>query len=140
MDSNDSNPYRSPRSPHEPSDPRWVSEKIVVLATFGSSAEAHLFRSALANEGVIARVANENTTSFLGGAINGTISAFEVEVLILESDAIKGLEVKKRFLAATKDEEQEIEEWGCECGETVDGGFKVCWNCGSEWNDTGAKR
>jgi len=79
-----------------------MTGKLVVLSTFESSVEAHLFKNELENNGIRASVSNENSTAIFGATIGG--------------DSENGL----------------ISEWTCNCGETVDEGFAVCWSCGAD--------
>ena len=112
-----------------------LSGKLLVLATFDNSIDAHLFRNELESHGIPASVNNENTTALFGTTITGPSSAFWVEVLIMEADAERGLEIKNEWNSRREvdDAPSEIPQWHCTCGETVDEGFAVCWNCGFEW-------
>ncbi len=128
------NPYQPPRTRNEVfrqrnevnRDKEQRGEKLVVLATFENSAEAHLLRAELGKNGIHARLANEETKAALGFSILGSMSAFWVEVLVLESDAEKALLIKQKF---NMKETKPIPEWTCSCGETVDAGFEQCWSC-----------
>ena len=132
------NPYESPQSDadavdHPPArfDPHH--DKLVTLATFDNPMDAHLLRNQLQNAGIDATVANEASTSVLGATIVGPSRAFWIEVIIREADAKAALLVKEQFLAGAGNDESEIPEWKCNCGETVDAGFAVCWNCEAEY-------
>ena len=136
----DNNPYRSPpnndaveeKRPHS-STREPLYGRLVTLAQFDDSVDAHLFRNELELNGVNAAVTNESA-SFLGATLAGQASIFTIDVMIMESDAEAGLEVKNRWFASHKGEEQPdgtLNEWVCACGETVDSGFEICWNCGS---------
>ncbi len=132
----ESNPYRSPHSKPSvgdqdanPSNTEHLSGKLVVLSTFVDVTEAHQFRSQLEANGIAAKVANEATTAIFGPTLTGPSSAFWIEVLIMESDSAKGLEIKNQWDLRQQEEAVEIPEWICQCGETVDAGFSMCWNC-----------
>lgn len=119
-------PYRSPQLPVDFNQNDRSSEELLVLATFNNSVDAHRLRNELENAGIEARVANENSNASLGISIFGQLSAFWVEVLIFKSDADRALVVKQQF---HMNEDADIPEWTCRCGETVDAGFSACWNC-----------
>jgi len=114
-----------------------TTEKLIVLATFDNSVRAHMLRNELENNGITAKVGNETTTAIFGATIGGPSSAFWMEVLVLESDASQALAIKNRWLAQERDDDDvDIPEWTCACGEIVDAGFSVCWNCENEYDDT----
>lgn len=147
----DRNPYRPPDSVYRSPDPddqaedhsnrrddaphEGLSGKLLVLATFDNSIDAHLFRNELESNGIPASVNNENTTAIFGATITGPSSAFWVEVLIMEADAERGLEIKNEWNSRREVDHasSEIPEWFCTCGETVDEGFAICWSCGAQW-------
>lgn len=111
------------------SDESNSDQKLVVLATFSRSADAHCLRAELENNGIRSRVANEHSTSLLGASWFGPIGAFWVEVLVFESDAEEALIIKNRLQPEAN--QTEISEWTCSCGEIVDAGFEICWACSS---------
>lgn len=119
-------PYRSPQLPADFNQNNRSSEELLVLATFDNSVDAHRLRNELENAGIDARVANENSNASLGISFVGQLSAFWVEVLIFKSDAERALVVKQQF---HMNDDADIPEWTCRCGETVDAGFSACWNC-----------
>ena len=138
--SGNQNPYESPKTSGESisaeptrgqeSHRGLPTDKLIVLATFDNSMRAHMLRNELADNGIEAKVGNETTTAIFGATIGGPSSAFWIEVLVLESDANNALIIKNRWLAQERDDDGvEIPEWTCACGETVDAGFSVCWNC-----------
>lgn len=143
----DKNPYRPPASSSHSArdsqtDPKGSDRdfearnrhgKLVVLSTFDNATDAHLFRNELVENGIDACVANESTTAAFGATIAGPTSAFWIEVLVFEADAEKALEVKEQWIKSVANSEVETPEWNCKCGETVDAGFAVCWNCGDEY-------
>lgn len=108
-------------------------DKLVLLSTFTNTHEAHLFRIELEQHGIEATVANELTTPLFGATIAGPSSAFWIEVLVLEADVEKALEIKNQF-APDGNEEIVIPAWTCDCGETVDAGFAMCWACSADYS------
>ena len=143
-DTNEPNPYRSPTANSDPrSDdpqekPEGLTGKLVVLATFDSVVEAHLFKQELENNGIKAAIANETTGAVFGFTLAGQSSAFWIEVLVMDADSERGLEVKTAWNQKDRTlETSEITEWTCKCGETVDEGFAVCWSCGTD-HETGS--
>ena len=143
MSSDSSNPYgaaepsqpsnHEKRSDNDFQEPLPKNEKLINLATFDTSIEANLFRNELSDHGIKSRLANDST-SMLGATIAGQSSAFWIEVLVLESDAQKALQVKNNWNESAPVETTSIPEWNCDCGETVDAGFGVCWNCENEYS------
>ena len=141
MNESNENPYRSPTGADNPTDRSGepdparnrMSGKLVVLSTFDNSVDAHGLKNELESHGIQASVNNETTTATFGATMAGASSAFWIEVLVMESDSDRGLEIKNRWNSDSVDENVErIAEWTCGCGETVDEGFAVCWSCGSE--------
>ena len=100
----------------------------MTLAAFDNSIEAHALKDMLAINGIESKVTNEAASASLG-ILAGTTSSFSPSVMILETDAEAALSIKQEFLAADLAESTTIMEWTCRCGETVDAGFEVCWNC-----------
>lgn len=137
----DINPYRSPPNNDaqreiEPESPSRTPlyGRLVTLAQFDDSVDAHLFRNELELNGVNAAVTNESA-SFLGATLAGQASIFTIDVMIMEADVEAGLEIKERWFATRNggaSEDGNRNEWICSCGETVDAGFEICWNCGVE--------
>ena len=108
--------------------------KLVTLAEFDNSLEAHALKDVLATNGIESRVTNESMAASLG-FLAGTNSSFSPSVMILEKDAEAALVIKREFLAGDFVKATTAPEWTCSCGETVDAGFEVCWNCGSLYAD-----
>ena len=142
------NPYRTPKTDLEDGKPVkdklnsnsqplkdiQSGDKLVVLSTYDNSIDAHMFRNELEQHGITARVGNETTTAIFGATIAGPSSAFWIEVLVLESQSDKALEIKNKWLESNESKVVvEIPEWQCKCGETVDAGFAACWNCESDY-------
>ena len=133
MSDESDNPYRPPASQSDGLNTH-DQDKLVVLATFDNSVEAHMLSNELSEQEIPSRIANEMTASSIVG-LGGPISAVWIEVLVHKDDADAALLVKQRFLAKKKDASA-IPEWKCECGEVVDAGFAVCWNCQAEFQTT----
>lgn len=110
------------------------NEKLVVLATFDNPSEAHHLRAELEANGIRASVSNENSANVIGASLFGRIAAISIEVLVLDADLARAMEIKNNYLNNRK--ETPIPEWTCECGETVDAGFATCWACGADYADT----
>jgi len=110
------------------------ASKLVVLATFNNPHEANLLRLRLENCGIESVVANENTSTLFGATLAGPSSAFWIEVLVRSEDAESALPIREAFHAEKSVADEVINEWQCACGETVDAGFGICWNCGSEFS------
>jgi len=104
--------------------------KLVTLAAFDNSLEAHALKDMLALDGIESRVTNESMSASFG-FLAGTTSSFSPSVMILEQDAEAALAIKQKFLAGDVVQPTTVPEWTCGCGETVDAGFEVCWNCGT---------
>ncbi len=107
--------------------------KVVTLAEFASVVEAHALRAMLADRGIESRVANETSGGL--SILAGTSSSFSPSVMIREADAEAALVVKQEFLIVGAPDSAAIAEWTCGCGETVDVGFEVCWNCEGLYTD-----
>lgn len=119
---------------------KYTNEKLIVLATFSTEIEAEMFRMQLSAAGIESRLANELSTPLFGGSLMGSSSSFWLEVLVRESDANRGLEIKNVWNEADPvDLKAHFPEWICGCGETVDAGFGTCWNCGAEYRDSPAE-
>ena len=94
-------------------------EKYVKLAQFDQAMPAHSIRILLEANGVEAHVQGEFAVEIGGGDC--------VSVVVRESD----LAIAKRVVAEVPAaSEVLVPEWICDCGETVDQGFQVCWSCG----------
>jgi len=94
-------------------------EKFVKLAKFDSAIPAHSMRILLEANGIEAQVQGDFVAE-----IAGTDS---ILVIVREAD----LEIAKRVIVEVPAaSEVLVPEWTCDCGETVDKGFQVCWSCG----------
>ena len=126
------NPYESPVSDSDGITPKYDShDELVVLSTFSSTVDAQMLIVHLSQHGIDSRMGNElSGSSLFGATLGGPSSAFWVEVLIRKADAERALELKKTFAIP---QEASVPEWTCGCGEQVDEGFEVCWNCSAEY-------
>lgn len=102
-------------------------DDLVLLAQFDNPPAAHNVRLLLEAHSIDATVQNEESSAVLGGSIFGQIGLFKVELFVLRSDYADAKMVMEQVPAAA---EILIPEWNCQCGETVDAGFAVCWSCG----------
>lgn len=94
-------------------------EKFAKLAKFDSAIPAHSMRILLEANGIEAQVQGDFVAE-----IAGTDS---ILVIVREAD----LEIAKRVIVEVPAaSEVLVPEWTCDCGETVDKGFQVCWSCG----------
>ena len=94
-------------------------EKYVKLAQFDNAMPAHSMRILLEANGIDARVHGDFAVE-----IGATIA---VTLVVRESD----LAIAKRVIAEVPAaSEVLVPEWICDCGETVDQGFQICWSCG----------
>ena len=125
------NPYQSPRAAPLSPLQRRNGEKLVVISTFDSSFDAQRFCEELTLNGIEACV-DEDQMKGIGAAFGGVVFPFPVGVLVLESQKQEALVVKQTWDSSKSDSTDQTPEWTCGCGETVDAGFDVCWNCAAE--------
>lgn len=85
---------------------------------------AHLVRHALEGDGIHAEVRGETRAAFVG-----EIPPIEtwVEVWVRPEDVAAAAPIVRTF---THDDGSPA-EWRCDCGETIEGAFGVCWACGA---------
>ena len=107
-------------------------DDLVLLARFDSPPEAHSVRLLLEAHSIDATVQNEESNATLGGSIFGQIGLFRIELFVRRSDHAEAKIIMEEVPAAA---EVLIPEWKCDCGETVDAGFSVCWSCGEPHPD-----
>ena len=143
MESEQPNPYQPPNTPLAGEvDHRnrkfQDGDKLVILATFENSVEAHLLCGELNEQEIEAQVGNETSSTIFGAGIAGSSNAFSIKVLVMKRDLEKALEIKAEFFARKSDDPMEIPEWNCKCGEVVDEGFAVCWSCEAEYQPPAA--
>jgi len=107
-------------------------DDLVLLARFDSPPVAHSVRLLLEAHSIDATVQNEESNATLGGSIFGQIGLFRIELFVRRSDHDEAKLIMEQVPAAA---EVLIPEWKCDCGETVDAGFSVCWSCGEPHPD-----
>ena len=101
-----------------------AKDKYVKLAVFDIAMPAHSMRILLEANGIDAQV--------LGDFVVEITGAQAVSVVVRETD----LAIAKRVIAEVPAaSEIMVPEWTCDCGETVDRGFQVCWSCGQLCHD-----
>ena len=89
------------------------------------SMEAHFIRQALEAEQIDAVVQGENLA-----VVQGLIPETTPSVWVNDADIDRAMEVISR-LPKGQEAVSHPAGWKCpKCGETVEGQFDVCWNCG----------
>lgn len=97
-----------------------MSDRLVVIAAMSDGLSAHSIRLLLEASGIQA---------FVTGDFPTEIPHERVLVHVRQADLDLAETILAEVPAAS---EVMIPEWVCACGETVDAGFHVCWNCGQE--------
>ena len=127
------NPYQSPRSASLGPEYRNRHDRLTVVASFETSFEAQVFCDELSFNGIDAKIVKEYVgfgASVGGIAFPGGVAfPYPVNVLVRESRKRKAIVIKELWLNSKSDSNEEIPAWTCQCGEKVDAGFAVCWNC-----------
>lgn len=108
---------------------RWIltamSDELVTLATFDSTANAHAARSRLAAEGIRAMVTDDVVVETLwhaSPALGG------IRLRVMSSDLPRAQAILNEFEHQDSDSSS---PWRCgPCQQDVDAGFDVCWSCG----------
>ncbi len=104
-----------------------MSPKMVTIASFENTAEAHAAKNCLESEGIAAIVTDESVGSWLGymgSAIGG------IKLQVAQADLERAREVLSSEIAG---DGAPAEPWRClRCQEIVDAGFEICWSCGGE--------
>ncbi len=101
-------------------------DDLVLLAQFDNPPAAHNVRLLLEAHSIDATVQNEESNASLGGSIFGQTGLFKVELFVRRSDFDEAKIIMEQVPAAA---EVLIPQWQCQCGETVDAGFSICWSC-----------
>jgi len=88
------------------------------------------FQSILESEGIATELRNEG-----GSSLAGEVPFTQVFPELWVTRA-KDVDRAKAIIKAYQDEQHSsastLKDWVCpSCGETVDGGFAECWNCGA---------
>ncbi|MEX0790464.1 MAG: DUF2007 domain-containing protein [Actinomycetota bacterium] len=91
-----------------------------------SLAQAHLIKGFLDSEGIFAVVRGEHLVG-IAGEIPITMETLP-SIWVEEDDR----EVARELIEKALRNDLAFEDWPCpECGETVEGQFTECWQCGS---------
>lgn len=110
--------------------------ELTTIATFANPAEASPVRTTLEENGIRTYLQGETTADVLGHvgtAIGG------VQLQVASTDVAKALE--RLGWSETSPPETPIAAWTCgSCGEKVDAGFEVCWNCGAAFDEPARPR
>ena len=97
--------------------------KLIKIATFQNSLDAHFAKGLLEAEGLQSYLEGEHgnlALSYVGSAIGG------VRLMVDEAEREAATDILNREEPAAA----RGEDWLCQkCFETVDAGFDVCWNC-----------
>jgi hypothetical protein len=104
-----------------------TDDNLVIVAAYGSSAEAHLAKNALALEGIAASIADEATNDtlwYVGTALKG------VKLQVAERDKDQARRVLQTS-EATMDCENSPPAKCPHCGAATEPGFDICWSCES---------
>ena len=89
--------------------------------------EAHLIRGMLVSEGIAAEVQGDQ----LYGAF-GELPVLPTVWIREPSDEAEAVKLVGEFLRGTAARRHHHERWVCaSCGESLEGQFTDCWNCGS---------
>jgi len=124
------NTTETPMPEHKP--PNLLESSLVKLASYVDVSTAELARACLATNGISARLSNDNLVSWFWHYSNATGG---VKLLVMEED----IEKSRELLAARK-RRPDGEPWTCEgCGERIEGGWDVCWSCGTLADGTGSR-
>ena len=98
--------------------------------------EAHLIRGFLASHGIPAEVRGEYLTSGWGELPTDVCSVW----IANDSQLGEAEALLRAFLQGSYARQFGGEAWKCEsCGETLEGQFTECWNCGDSRVDRGSK-
>lgn len=100
---------------------------FVKLVVYDSESQAILAKAVLEENDIHVNVSGLEPNA-LGIALDGEDA---IELFVLEAD----LERARGLVADLEIQEEgdPIPAWTCKCGEDVDEGFFVCWNCGTEY-------
>ena len=69
-----------------------------------------------------------------GSVFGGAVDDPEIELFVSPSDYDKAHQLMEELMAQ---EPEDIPAWVCKCGEDVDEGFAVCWNCEADYQPAG---
>lgn len=95
-----------------------------------NTADAHVAKLFLAEEGIVARISGEQLQSAIGELPPGPPSAPSLLVREADYESAKQLIRQMESLRRLSESIPEQPPWSCpECQEEVDGTFDICWNC-----------
>ncbi len=69
-----------------------------------------------------------------GSVFGGAVDDPEIELFVSPDDFEKAGELIEELMAQ---EDEPVPAWTCKCGEDVDEGFAVCWNCEADYQPSG---
>ena len=107
------------------------NDRLVRLAGFSSSTEAHILKATLLANGIEACVNNEESNIVMGSLFGASLTT-PVEVFVFADKLAEAQLFLSEIPEAAK---VNYPNWNCPCGESVDEGFGVCWNCGRAYED-----
>jgi len=96
--------------------------QLVKVCETESKEQALLFKAVLEQEGMDVMLKGMEASA-LGDALDGA-DVVELFVTVIDGDRAK--QMIDEILA---EDGEPIPAWACECGESVDEGFFVCWSC-----------
>ena len=103
-------------------------DDLLRVALYESEAEAQLAQAALKEQGIDAKLTG-NEASALGLSLEG---ADDIEVIVRRDEYDRAEAILKELATVEPDH---IPAWTCkQCGEEVDEGFAICWNCGADYS------
>ena len=86
------------------------------------------FQSVLENAGILTFIRNQNTNTTMAEMPSGVF--FQVLCVVNDDDFERAKELIIEVRDGTPDN---LPEWKCaQCGESVPGGFDICWKCGAD--------
>jgi hypothetical protein len=95
-------------------------------------AQAHLLRGLLESEGIAATVIGEYGFNVRGEA-PVTVETLPRVCVTNDEDAVRARAIAEAFDQGRRLEGDQPGAWICpSCGESVEGQFAACWNCGTE--------
>lgn len=110
--------------------------QLITIATFATAAEASLAQTTLEENGIRAYVQGGTTADTLWQVAT---TSGGVELQVASTDVATALECLGWSESA--EPSKPVDAWNCgSCGEDVDAGFEVCWNCGAGIDDVPGSR
>lgn len=100
------------------------------IYTAANAVDAHMFKDLLAQEAIDALVRGDDFVPLQGGSL------FRMEtrpsVWVLDDDRLPRARELAAEFGSGRPPVAEPSSWRCRCGETMEGQFTECWNCGRE--------